>query len=127
VQHDKAQKALSLANVTFRVTAPVLASLRYLIMPRPRHARCAVMTIAGQMPLTGAAHTMHTRVRLHLQLRWSDVRDWDVGMGVLRRKLDTQGHTLQGALEVAFRCACNLTWAFIAEQICKITCRRGST
>jgi hypothetical protein len=70
---------------------------------------------------------MHTRSRFHLQPRWSDVRDWDVGMGVLRRKLDTQAHTLQGVLEGVFQCARNLTLAFIAERARKIAFTRRST
>jgi hypothetical protein len=93
VQNDEAQKALSLANVTHSVRAAVLAPLRYLIMSCPAQCRCAVMRIAGRTPLTDAAHTMRTRLRFHLQPRWCDVRDRDVGMGVLLRKLDTQGHT----------------------------------
>ena len=35
MQNDEAQKALSLASVTHRVRAPVLAPLGYLIMSHP--------------------------------------------------------------------------------------------
>ena len=40
MQNDEAQKALSLANATNRVRAPVLSPLRYLIMFRP--ATCSM-------------------------------------------------------------------------------------
>ena len=49
MQNDEAQKALSRANVTYRVSTPVLAPLRYLY-----RERCQTAGSLGNVPLEPA-------------------------------------------------------------------------